>query len=189
MYPSKTTRLCIIGLTTALICIMAQLSIPLPFGIPMTMQTFAVMLTGILLGSKTGTLCITLYLLLGVFGLPVFSNFSGGIFRLLGPTGGFLWSFPCMTYLIGLGVKYRSKYKGSFLSSLIIANVINLLCGTLHYAITQHVSIRSASVICVLPFLLPTILKIICAAAIGIRLKIRLAPFLSFPSQQTEEMS
>lgn len=114
MYPSKTTRLCIIGLTTALICIMAQLSIPLPFGIPMTMQTFAVMLTGILLDSKIGTL---------------------------------------------------------------------------HYAITQHVSIRSAAVICVLPFLLPTILKIICAAAIGIRLKIRLAPFLSFPSQQTEEMS
>lgn len=177
-YSSKTASICLIGVTAAILIIMAQISIPLPFGVPMTMQSFAVMLAAILLGRRNGTLCVCIYLLLGAAGLPVFSNFSGGFSRLIGPTGGFLWSFPCMSFIIGLGNQYRSKHKAVFVFSLILGNAVNLLCGTLFYAFIQHVSFMTAVTVCITPFLLPTIIKIFLAATLGINLQKRLSSCL-----------
>ena len=92
----KTLDLCMIGVVTAVIVIMAQISIPMPLGVPMTMQTFAITLAGIILGSKKGAVASLIYVLLGAVGVPVFANFSGGYQLLVGPTGGFIISFPIM---------------------------------------------------------------------------------------------
>ena len=70
--------ICSIAIMTALIAVMAQISIPMPLGVPMTMQTFAITLAGIVLGSKRGALSAIVYLLLGAVGVPVFAGFSGG---------------------------------------------------------------------------------------------------------------
>ena len=98
----KTLDLCMIGVVTAVIVIMAQISIPMPLGVPMTMQTFAITLAGIILGSKKGAVASLIYVLLGAVGVPVFANFSGGYQLLVGPTGGFIISFPIMAFIIGL---------------------------------------------------------------------------------------
>ena len=74
---------------TALLAIMAQISIPMPAGVPMTMQTLAVPLAGLILGANRGTLATVLYVLLGIFGVPVFAGFSGGPGIAFGITGGF----------------------------------------------------------------------------------------------------
>ena len=103
----KTLDLCMIGVVTAVIVIMAQISIPMPLGVPMTMQTFAITLAGIILGSKKGAVASLIYVLLGAVGVPVFANFSGGYQLLVGPTGGFIISFPIMAFIIGLGVEYK----------------------------------------------------------------------------------
>ncbi len=84
---------------TALLAIMAQISIPMPAGVPMTMQTLAVPLAGLILGANRGTLATVLYVLLGIFGVPVFAGFSGGPGIAFGITGGFIISFPLMAYL------------------------------------------------------------------------------------------
>lgn len=107
--------ICCIALMAAVTVVMAQISIPMPMGVPMTMQTFAVTLAGVILGSKRGGLSILVYVLLGAIGLPVFAGFSGGIQNLVGPTGGFLISFPIMAWLIGVGVEKR-KRTGMFIS-------------------------------------------------------------------------
>ena len=73
----KTLDLCMIGVVTAVIVIMAQISIPMPLGVPMTMQTFAITLAGVILGSKKGAVASLIYVLLGAVGVPVFANFSG----------------------------------------------------------------------------------------------------------------
>lgn len=95
----KTLDLCMIGVVTAVIVIMAQISIPMPLGVPMTMQTFAITLAGIILGSKKGAVASLIYVLLGAVGVPVFANFSGGYQLLVGPTGGFIISFPIMAFI------------------------------------------------------------------------------------------
>ena len=88
--------ICYIALFTALIAILAQISIPLPGGVPLTLQTFAVPLAGLVLGSKRGTIATVVYVLLGAVGVPVFSNFTVGLGIVLVLTGGFIVSFPLM---------------------------------------------------------------------------------------------
>ena len=82
--------ICYSGLFAAVIAIMAQISIPMPGGVPMTMQTFAITLAAVVLGAKLSTVSCVIYLLLGAVGVPVLANFSGGFDKFIGPTGGFL---------------------------------------------------------------------------------------------------
>ena len=71
--------ICYAGLFAAVIAVMAQISIPMPLGVPMTMQTFAITLAAVVLGSKLSAIATLVYLLLGAVGVPVLANFSGGI--------------------------------------------------------------------------------------------------------------
>ena len=81
------------SLGVVLLILLAQISIPLPGGVPITLQTFGVALVGYLYGARASFQILLAYLLLGVCGLPVFSGLSGGLTHLIGPTGGFLWGF------------------------------------------------------------------------------------------------
>ncbi len=85
-----------------LIALGAQVRIPLPFSpVPVTLQTFAVLLVGAQLGSRRGALAVLAYLAQGLVGLPVFAGWSGGVAHLLGPTGGYLLGFVAAAYLTG----------------------------------------------------------------------------------------
>ena len=85
------------------IALSAQVAIPLPFSpVPITGQTLAVLLTGVLLGSRRGSLCLLAYLAEGISGLPVFAGGMAGPARLVGPTGGYLVGFIAAAFLTGL---------------------------------------------------------------------------------------
>jgi biotin transport system substrate-specific component len=87
---------------SALIAIAAQIAIPLPFTpVPLTMQPLAVLLVGVALGSSRGAAAAMLYLLEGISGLPVFAQGHGGAIWLLGPTAGYLYSYPAAAWLAG----------------------------------------------------------------------------------------
>lgn len=117
-----------IALFTAILSILSQISFMLPGGIPMTMQTFGIVLIGTILGRKSGFLSVLLYLLMGFVGIPVFANFGGGLDTLVGPTGGYLIGFLPMVYLTGLGSK-KSYYTSIFLSicGLLACHTLGLL--------------------------------------------------------------
>lgn len=180
MYKSNLTirDLCMISLFTAVIVVMAQISIPMPFGVPMTMQTFAISLAGIVLGSKRGAFASFIYMLLGAIGLPVFSNFTGGWQSFVGPTGGFLLSFPLMAYIVGLGFEFRSRSKSNAILGLIIGTVVNFVCGTFLFCLLTKSSLVVGLTTCVLPFIPATILKLIFAYLLGSNMKRRLQTFL-----------
>lgn len=101
----KTLDIVYCGVFATITAILSQVSIPMPAGVPLTLQTFAISLAGIILGSKRGFVSILVYVLIGTIGLPVFSGFSGGIGTIVGPTGGFILSFPIMSFIIGLVCK------------------------------------------------------------------------------------
>ena len=107
-------EICYSGLFAAVIAIMAQISIPMPGGVPMTMQTFAITLAAVVLGAKLSTVSSVIYLLLGAVGVPVLANFSGGFDKFIGPTGGFLISFPLMAFIIGWGADHRHAFRGAY---------------------------------------------------------------------------
>lgn len=85
-----------------LIALAAQIAIPLPFTpVPLTMQPLAVLIIGIVLGSRRGAAAAILYLLEGLSGLPVFAQGHGGPLWLIGPTAGYLYSYPFAAFLAG----------------------------------------------------------------------------------------
>lgn len=89
------------ALMAAVTAVTAQIVIPL-FSVPFTLQVFAVVLAGLLLGPRYGALAMAIYLLVGAVGMPVFAGFKGGLGIVLGPTGGYLISYPLAAAIAGL---------------------------------------------------------------------------------------
>ncbi|MDR0886111.1 MAG: biotin transporter BioY [Clostridiales Family XIII bacterium] len=167
----NTKDLTLIALFAAFTVVMAQLAIPLPGGVPITLQTFAVLLAGIVLGSKRGAIAILIYLLLGAIGLPVFANFHGGIGELFGSTGGFLLTFPIMALIVGLA----SNTKNVFLIAIamVVASLVNFIAGTAMFMIMTNINLTLSLSYCVIPFIPGTIIKCVAAGVIGFALKKR----------------
>lgn len=164
----KTSDLTKIALFTAVIIVVAQLSIPMPYGVPMTLQTFIIPLVGVLLGKKQGTIAALLYVLLGLIGLPVFAGFSGGAAVVFGPTGGFIMSFPIMAFVAGA---FAEKHNTVLLYvGLLLGAVINFALGFLVYAFVTGSSLSVAFAATVLPFILTGVIKVICIGLISQKL-------------------
>ena len=161
--------ICMIALFTALVSVLAQISIPLPGGVPLTMQTMAVFITGIVLGRRRGFASLLAYLLLGAFGAPVFSNFGAGLSRLAGPTGGFLLSYPLMAWIAG----YCSEKGGrlQMAAGLLAATLLNYCLGTIMYSFSTKNSIMTSLAACVLPFVGTDLMKAALAGWMGTLLK------------------
>src|SRR5215207_3565682 len=89
------------ALMAAVTAVAAQIAIPLE-PVPFTLQVLAVILSGLLLGPRYGALAQAIYVLVGAVGVPVFAQFSGGLGVVLGPTGGYLVSYPIAASVAGL---------------------------------------------------------------------------------------
>lgn len=104
------TGIALVGSGAALVAVCSLLAIPVgPSGVPITLQTFAVLLVGALLGSRRGALAVLLYLAVGVAGLPVFAGGSGGLATFAQASAGYLLAFPVAAWLTGLVVERGSR--------------------------------------------------------------------------------
>jgi biotin transport system substrate-specific component len=161
----RTTLQVIAG--SALIAICAHIALPLPWTpVPLTLQTFAVLLLGLLLGPAAGAAAAALYLLEGAVGLPVFSPAGPlGIAHLIGPTGGYLLAYPAAAWLTGwLGTR---TWFSRQLAAAILGSVVILLVGGLWLSVLTHASLRITLFQAVVPFLPGDALKCVAAAAIA----------------------
>ncbi len=141
------------ALFAALIVVFAQLQIPLPGLVPISLATFGVMMAGLLLGWKYGVLAVAVYILLGAVGVPVFAGFKGGVSALLGPTGGYIIGYLPYAALAGLNIR---KAQDSFWGRCGLLGLGTLACYTLGTAWFMHVTGRTLAEslsLCVLPFL------------------------------------
>lgn len=154
-------KLVMVGIFAALLAILSQISIPMPSGIPVTLQTFAVALCAYVLGWKLGLLAMAVYLVLGAVGLPVFAGFSGGVGVLLNLTGGYLWGFLFMVVLCGLGAKSQSLFLAISLgcTGLLTCHV----CGTVQFALVSRMGILEAFALASLPYLLKDLISVALA--------------------------
>ena len=175
--------------------------ITVPAAIPFTMQTFCIFLTLYILGGANGTKAILLYLLLGAVGLPVFSGFKAGLSVLAGPTGGYLigFIFIGLSYRLGErflksgsgrgssdasgnGASRMSERRGKFLF-LILGLCICYAFGTGWFVYISNSSSSSVSVLqalslCVLPYIIPDLIKLLLASKLSAKLAPKLNNFL-----------
>lgn len=165
--------MCMIGMFTAIIVIMAQISIPMPMGVPMTMQTFAITLAAIVMGAKNSTIASLIYVLLGAIGVPVFANFSGGVGIVVGATGGFIMTFPIMALIIGLGADFYKKNRAWLIVGILVGTVVNYIGGTLWYCFVTGNGFMAGLAGCVLPFIPTAIIKAVLAVIVGMPVRTR----------------
>ncbi len=116
------------ALFAAFTAAIASIKIPLGFTpVPITLQTLAVLLSGAVLGPYYGALAMILYLLAGAIGLPVFAGGSGGIASILGPTGGYLLSYPVAAFVIGWLVNAKKSKAINYTSLAILAILLGII--------------------------------------------------------------
>lgn len=169
----------------AVTAVLSQVFIPLPV-IPITGQTLAVGLTATILGSRYGTLAILIYILLGAFGLPVFSEAKGGFHVLIGASGGYIFGFVFTAYLTGL-ILEKTKFT---LKNAVIANlvgmIVTLFFGTIQLKYVLDVPWQEAVALGVTPFLLVGVVKAVLASVIGIKVRERLIAGRLLPTREAE---
>lgn len=165
---TKVRDLVVCGLFAAIIAAFTLITIPLPNGVPLTLQTLAVMLCGYTLGAVRGTVSTTVYIALGAMGLPIFSGFGAGFAVLAGGTGGFIWGFIPMALLCGLTTDRRFVCKISIgLTGLLVCHLL----GALQFAAVTHCEFTKAFALACLPYLPKDIILTVVAAAMSPKLK------------------
>lgn len=161
--------LCLIGTFTAVIAASSQLGIPMPYGVPMTLQSLVIPLAGVALGAKKGAVSALIYVVLGAAGVPVFAGYTGGITIVFGVTGGFILSFPAMAFAAGAGGE-----KGGaiwLISGLAAGAAFNYICGMLWFCVAAGADLKTAFTACVLPFIPTAVIKIVLAAVLGSQIR------------------
>lgn len=159
----KTVDMVYVAIFTVLIVICSWISFPTM--VPVTLQTFAVFLTVGVLGGKRGTMAVLIYILLGIIGIPVFANFTGGIGILAGTTGGYIIGF-FLTALLMWGVEQLFGKKTWVLAlSMFLGLVLCYAFGTAWFMIvytgsTGAVALGTVLGWCVIPFMIPDFIKI-----------------------------
>lgn len=164
-----------IGIMSVIIIICSWINVP--GVIPFSLQTFALYFGIWVIGGKLTTYSLMVYIAMGIVGLPVFAGFRGGIGVILGPTGGYICGFVVMTGLVWIYEKEKGNVSDKIKMFLIIlGTIVCYVFGTVWYFILMRTSIERESIIsvlmvCVVPYIIPEVVKIYLAKAVGKRVR------------------
>lgn len=168
-------KMAIIALMTAILCILAPISIPVFISpVPISLGVLAIYLTAYVLSPLDATISVIIFILLGTFGLPVFSGYSGGLSKLVGPTGGYIIGFLFTVYISSLFIHMK---KGIIFDvvGMITGLALCYILGTIWFSYQQGKGFIASLLLCVVPFLIGDAIKIIVAVILGTQINKRLA--------------
>ena len=175
----RTLDMAYIGFSVALMAVCSWISIPTPWGISFTLQTFAVFAVVALLGLSKGTLAVFIYILIGAIGVPVFAGFSGGPGALFGTTGGYIIGFLFSAIVIGVILKLFGKKVWVMAVAMILGLIACYAFGTVWFMVVYArangaIGMATALSWCVIPYIIPDCVKI----ALAILLEKRVGRFI-----------
>ena len=146
----STKTIVTVGMFTAVLAVLSILQIPMPTGVPITLQTFAMALCGYVLGWQSGVAATLLYIVLGTVGVPIFAGMSAGPGVLFGYTGGFIFGFIFLTLLCGISVRRKNPVQ---------------------YAVLAHITIGASLVAVSLPYIVKDVISVVGAYLVAIAVR------------------
>ncbi len=169
-------RLTTVGLLTAVICLLGPFALNISFisPVPISLGTLGIYLAVSILGMKSGTLSVVVYILLGFIGVPVFTNFTGGAEKLLGPTGGYIIGYIFMALICGF---FIDRWDGRFLIcflGMLLGTAVCYLFGTVWLALQMSLTFPRALATGVLPYIPFDLAKLLIALLLGGQVRRRL---------------
>lgn len=169
---NKSRDIAFMGMLLGVMIISSWISIPMT--VPFTLQTFAIFLTILVLGTWRGFFVVLSYIALGLFGLPVFSGFKSGFAAIAGPTGGYILGFLLTAIVTGNLLEFLTDKKIYRYLSMFIGLIVCYAFGTFWFVnmyTKAAISFSRALSLCVIPFIIPDVLKILLADYIAKLLK------------------
>ena len=158
------------ALMAAIMCILGPISIQIG-PVPISQTMVAVFLAVFVLGTKFGCLSYVIYYLLGLVGLPVFSGGAGGLGKVAGPTGGYLIGMFFMALIVGLFLKKFPNRWYMILVGMIVGDAVNYVFGTAWFVISTQSTVQYALEVCVLPFILVDLIKMVFSLIVGMAVR------------------
>ena len=169
-----TYQMAVTAVMAAVLCVLGPLTVPIG-AVPISLANFVICLSAWLLGPKFGTLSVAIYLVLGLVGIPVFSGYGAGLAKVAGPTGGYLVGYLLLAFIGGLFIE---KSKGQPVVSavgLILGDAACYVLGTAWFVFQMKCELGYALAVCVYPFVLLDLAKIVVSCVVGALLRKRLA--------------
>lgn len=163
---STISRMTACALMAALMCVLCPMSIPIG-PIPISLSVFVILLSVSVLGTQNALISYAVYLLLGAVGMPVFSNFQGGLAKLVGPTGGYLVGFLPMILIAGAAIRYSKRNLVFTMLGMVLGIAVDYLLGTIWFVVQTGSTFSHALDVCVYPFIPFDLGKLIAAAVLG----------------------
>lgn len=171
---TKIYNMTLTAMMAAVMCILGPLSIPIG-AVPISFTNLAIYFAVMLIGTRYGTISYILYMLIGIFGLPVFSGYSGGMGKLAGPTGGYIIGFIFMALISGFFINISKGKKAIIIIGMIIGTIVAYIFGTAWFVFAAKCGIIYALTICVFPFIIGDLAKILIAVFVGDSIKKKIA--------------
>ncbi|MDV0445195.1 Biotin transporter BioY [Methanimicrococcus sp. At1] len=166
---AKIKKMVLAALFAALIAVGAYIKIPItPLGVPITLQTFFVLLAAVTLGRNWGTVSVIVYLLVGFIGFPVFAGGNSGLGILFGPTGGYLYSFIFVVFIVGWMSDLSAKKTPVLMFSIAaLGSILILGIGSVHLGFSSQIPIGAAFAGGFVPFFVGDMIKSIAIGLIS----------------------
>ena len=171
----EVKQLALIGLMSAVICILAPISFHIPISpVPISLGFLAIYFVVSVMGMKLGTISVAIYILLGLVGLPVFTDFTGGPGKLFGPTGGYIVGYIFMALICGFFIDKCGNHLPLTFLGMLIGTGVCYLFGTVWLAFQSSYTFPEALAAGVLPYIPLDLVKLVIAMVIGRELHTRL---------------
>lgn len=170
------------ALIAAMVAVLGFVSIPLPFTpVPITGQTLGVMLAGAVLGARRGGLSLVLFILLVAVGMPILSGGRGGIGAIMGPSGGYIVSWPFAAYFIGKFTEGQGKlnFVKAFVPIFLFGILFVYVIGVPWLMAATHISLGKAIAGGALPFIPGDLIKAVVASVVAVAMR-KAKPSLSY---------
>ena len=172
----KVQRIVFIGLAAAIICVLSPFSLNIPVSpVPVSLSIFAIYIAVYACGMLDGTIAVLVYLLIGLVGVPVFSNFSGGVGKLFGPTGGYLIGYIFVALIAGFFIDKFPKKFYMHAIGMVLGTAVCYVFGTFWLAHQASMDLKAAFMAGVIPFIPADLVKIVVAIPVGMALRKALA--------------
>ena len=162
----STSTIAIIALMAAVTCILGPLSLPIG-PVPISLTTMVLYITAVLLGRKKGTVSCLLYLLIGLVGIPVFSGFTAGPGKLLGPTGGYMIGYIFLIMISGWFIEKFPGKRAMYFVGMVLGTVVCYTLGTAWLAYEAKMTLQAALMAGVVPFIPGDLIKMVLAILIA----------------------
>lgn len=170
----NTKDIAMIAVLTAMTCVLAPLSLPIG-PVPISLTNLVIYIGLYVLGTKKETVSYFVYLLIGLVGVPVFSGFTGGPAKLVGPTGGYIIGFIPMAVIAGIAIEKGKEKRVIALLGMIVGTIICYALGTCWLAVQAHMDMKAALFAGVIPFIPGDLIKMVVAMLVGPVLRKRIS--------------